>query len=124
LNNPIAALTSRPILGWSLVRRLPDDTDPIFDKLTVDAHERQFLIVGLGDQQAVEWISMVVRERASPQGVVRVYRQDLEGVGGHLYRDRILGIGIPTPDAEPAATRRYRDLSTASRAEIHRVELC
>ena len=60
LNNPIGALTSPPILGWSLVRRLPDDADLILGKLMVDAHKRQFPNGGLADQQAVERISMMV----------------------------------------------------------------
>jgi len=59
LNNPIGALTSPPILGWSLVRRLSDETDLILGKLTVDTHKRQFLYGGLGDQQAVERIGMM-----------------------------------------------------------------
>jgi len=46
-------------LGWSLVRRLSDETDLILGKLTVDTHKRQFLYGGLGDQQAVERIGMM-----------------------------------------------------------------
>jgi hypothetical protein len=90
-------------LGWSLVRRLLDDTDPIFGKLTVD--------VTSASSSLLAW-AISKRSNGSPwwsgsEQVLKVWFRCIgktwKGVGGHLFRDRILGIGISTPDAQPAA---------------------
>ncbi len=105
LNNPIGALTSPPILGCSLVRRLPDDADLILGKLMVDAHKRQFLNGGLGDQQAVERISMMLGCAQVPKAWFRCIGKTWKALAAIRSR-QILGIGIPTPDHELA--RRHK----------------
>ncbi len=62
--------------------------------VVIAANQFESLVLGLGDQQAVERVAVVTRQRSNGQGVRDRYRQRQKTVGVHRCFEIVRGIEL------------------------------